>query len=92
MALMTEDRTDSTSATARPRLVTTGEAAEMIGYGLNYRDIRNMVKAGELPFVQLRERAWYKIPLEAVLAKRAELDRSAGVEPQRTAGESSDTQ
>ncbi len=92
MALMTEDRTDNASAAARPRLVTTGEAAEIIGYGLDYRDVRNMVKAGELPFVQLRTRSWYRVPLAAVLAKRDELDRSAGVEPHRSPSEASDAQ
>lgn len=85
MVLMTEQRTSQDQAPATPKLVTTGQAAELIGYGLDYRGVRRMVEAGELPSVQHRQRGWYRVPLDAVLAKRDELDLQAGVKPHRSA-------
>lgn len=85
MVVMTEDRAGEDQGTASPDLVTTGQAARIIGYKLDYRDVRLMAQRGEFPnVVQMSARGWIRIPREDVLAKRDEFDRAAGLQPRRS--------
>ncbi len=72
-------------------MLTTGQAAAVIGYGTTRKQVDAMVKTGELTSFRRDERKWAKIPLSAALEKRAELERqlrggSAGGSEQDDAG------
>jgi excisionase family DNA binding protein len=53
------------------RLLTTGEAAEVIG--VKRRQVIEMVDNGDIAFIRRAPRAWARIPLSAAVAKRAQL-------------------
>jgi hypothetical protein len=56
-------------------MLTTGQAAEVIGYGTTRKQVIAMLSEGSLPHVRLGEKKWAKIPRAAALAKRRALER-----------------
>lgn len=53
------------------RLLTTGEAARIIG--VKRRQVIEMVDNGDIAFIRRAPRAWARIPTSAAVAKRAQL-------------------
>ncbi len=55
-------------------MLTTGDAAEVIGYGTTRRQVIGMINNGTLQAVRLGPGMWAKVPRSAALAKRRELE------------------
>jgi excisionase family DNA binding protein len=55
-------------------MLTTGEAAEYIGFGVTRKQIDAMIANREIAYVRLKRGAWARIPESAARAKRAELE------------------
>lgn len=56
-------------------MLTTGQAAAVIGYGTTRKQVDAMVNDGEIVSFRRDRRKWAKIPMSAALRKRAELER-----------------
>ncbi len=56
-------------------MLTTGEAAEVIGFRTTRKQVDAMIRAGKIVCLRPAPGAWARIPLSAALAKRRELER-----------------
>ncbi len=61
------------AAVEEEAMLTTGEAAKVIGFGTTARQVAAMVGGGQLRAVRLRPGGWARIPLSEVLKLRDQL-------------------
>lgn len=54
-------------------MLTTGQAAEVIGYGTTRKQVISMIATGRIAYVRPGRGTWARIPMWAALAKRREL-------------------
>lgn len=66
-------------------MLTVGQAAALIGFGVNGRQVRRWVKAGRMAGSRERRDAWHRVPRSAAEAMRQELaaDLAASQENQK---------
>jgi hypothetical protein len=57
-------------------MLTTGEAAELIGFGTTRKQVITMIATGRIAYVRPARGQWARIPVWAALAKREELERA----------------
>lgn len=57
-------------------MLTTGEAATVIGFGTTRKRVIAMIADNEIAYVRPKRNAWARIPLSAALAKRRELQEA----------------
>lgn len=55
-------------------MLTTGEAANVIGFGTTRKQVIAMIADGAIAFMRPKRGAWARIPLSAALTKRRELE------------------
>ncbi len=67
---------DRVEDTAEEMLLTTGEAAEVIGFHTTRKQVIAMIANNRIAYLRPRPGAWARIPLSAALAKRRELART----------------
>ncbi len=71
--VMTDSGTPRTDDQADEVMLTTGEAAKVIGFGTTRKQVDAMIAAKRLAFFRPGRGAWARVPLAAALAKRREL-------------------